>query len=127
MMQPARRLGTTTALHTLPVIQTIGGGPDQHGQGYWPIAKREETVACFVEAYQSRGFEVCEPELEPEFERIVIYTLNGIPTHAARQIENGKWVSKLGPWEDIEHNTAKAVEEYIYGKATAYMKKKRNP
>ncbi|TAF36353.1 MAG: hypothetical protein EAZ69_10585 [Oscillatoriales cyanobacterium] len=28
---------------------------------------------------------------------------NGIPTHAARQLANGKWTSKLGWLEDIEH------------------------
>lgn len=28
---------------------------------------------------------------------------NGTPTHAARQLENGKWTSKLGQLEDIEH------------------------
>lgn len=98
--------------------------PDQHRHGYWPIAKREETLSCFVEAYQTCGFEICEAGFERDFERISIYTLNGIPTHAARQLPDGRWASKLGPWEDIEHNTTKAVEEYIYGKTTVFMKRR---
>lgn len=82
-------------------------------------------MACFIEAYQACGFEVCESGFEADFERIAIYTLNGIPTHAARQLPDGRWASKLGSWEDIEHNTTKAVEEHIYGKATTFMKRKR--
>jgi len=27
-----------------------------------------------------------------------------VPTHAARQLENGRWTSKLGELEDIEHD-----------------------
>jgi hypothetical protein len=99
--------------------------PDQHGGGAWPIAKREVSVDCFVEAFRTKEYELCDAGLESEFERIAIYVLNGEPTHAARQLPDGKWVSKLGPWEDIQHNTTKAVEEYIYGKTTVYMKRKR--
>ena len=104
--------------------QTRWWWPDQAGAAYWPIPRREVTLDCFIEAYQTREYEVCTSgNVEPGLEKIVIYMLNGEPTHAARQLDNGLWTSKLGPWEDIRHNTTKAVEEYIYGKAIQYMKR----
>jgi hypothetical protein len=62
--------------------------------------------------------------LEPGFEKIAIYLLGGAPTHAAKQLPDGRWKIKLGSWEDIEHNTTRAVEDYIYGKASVFMKRK---
>jgi hypothetical protein len=42
--------------------------------------------------------------LELEYQKIAIYIdVSGTPTHAARQLPNGKWTSKLGWLEDIEH------------------------
>ncbi|MCI0637958.1 MAG: hypothetical protein L0Y72_23715 [Gemmataceae bacterium] len=37
-----------------------------------------------------------------------------MPTHAARQLPTGRWSSKLGPSEDIEHDLH-ALEGEIYG------------
>lgn len=99
--------------------------PDLGGFAVWPIARREETLDCFVEAYQTEGFQVCrDGNLQTGVEKIAIYTLNGVPTHAARQLPDGRWTSKLGSWEDIEHNTVKAVEDTnCYGKVVQYMKR----
>ncbi|MEG3858797.1 hypothetical protein QT974_06710 [Microcoleus sp. herbarium12] len=51
------------------------------------------------------GYEICKDDLlEVGYQKIAIYVdLNGIPTHAARQLVNGKWTSKLGWLEDMEH------------------------
>jgi hypothetical protein len=50
--------------------------------------------------------------------------LGGEPTHAAKQLPDGRWKSKLGDFEDIEHNTVKAVEDdYCYGTVVQYMKR----
>jgi hypothetical protein len=100
--------------------------PDAYGHGFWPISWREESLPCFIEAFKSIGYtghESCNGNLEAGFEKIAIYLLNGVPTHAAKQLPDGRWKSKLGPWADIEHNTPKAVEEYIYGKAMVFMKR----
>jgi hypothetical protein len=101
--------------------------PDPDGDAMWPIGKREVTKECFIEAFQFVGYsdhETCNGSLESGIEKIAIYLLNGIPTHAAKQLPDGRWKSKLGPWQDIEHNTTKAVEEYVYGKAVIFMKRK---
>jgi len=100
--------------------------PDPHGDARWPDGvQREERLQCFAEAYGTIGYQICEHgNLESGYEKIAIYTLNGIPTHAAKQLPDGRWKSKLGAWEDIEHETLRAVEEYIYGEATLYLKRK---
>jgi hypothetical protein len=58
-----------------------------------------------VAAFATLGYEPCEGEaVEPGWERIALYgTADGVLTHAARQLLNGRWTSKLGCWEDIEH------------------------
>jgi len=62
--------------------------------------------------------------MEEGFEKIALYTFGGEPTHAAKQLPDGRWKSKLGDWEDIEHNTVKAVEDdSMYGEAVQYMKR----
>ena len=43
--------------------------------------------------------------LQDGYEKIAIYALDGEPTHAARQLDTGRWTSKLGKHEDIEHDT----------------------
>jgi hypothetical protein len=109
-------------------VQVEWWWPDANGDAAWPISWREETTECFIEAFQSLGYfghESCDSSLEAGFEKIAVYSLRGVPTHAAKQLPDGRWKSKLGAWEDIEHNTPKAVEEYLYGKAVVFMKRQR--
>ena len=42
--------------------------------------------------------------------RIALYCLDGRPTHAARQLPDGKWTSKLGNGPVVTHNTPHGVE-----------------
>lgn len=37
-------------------------------------------------------------------ERVAIYTIGEMPTHAARQLVGGKWTSKLGKSIDLEQD-----------------------
>lgn len=107
---------------------------DQDGV-HWPAGvDREETVERFAEAYATVGYAVCGQQsrtLEEGFERIAIYAdAEGIPTHAARQLPDGGWTSKLGEWEDIRHETLEAVEaaEGVglgYGTVVLIMKRQR--
>ena len=85
-------------------------------------------MEAFIEAYATKGYSVCSnDDTEEGFQKIAIYSLNGVPTHAAKQLPDGRWKSKLGPWEDIEHNTTKAVETSggvgIYGEVKVFMKR----
>jgi hypothetical protein len=107
-------------------IETAWWEPDQGGVGAWPISKREYTLQCYTEAYEAMGYEVCpESNIEIGFEKIVLYALRNEPTHAAKQLPDGRWKSKLGQLEDIEHNTPKALEgEKWYGTAVRYMRRR---
>jgi len=75
-------------------------------QYYWPDGvPQEETLEAYIQAYQTLGYESADRDiLETGYQKIAIYVdYSGIPTHAARQLPNGKWTSKLGWLEDIEH------------------------
>jgi len=44
----------------------------------------------------------------------------------ARQLENGKWTSKLGELEDIEHDTLDVFDDSDYGTVACIMKKSKS-
>jgi hypothetical protein len=46
----------------------------------------------------------------------------GVPTHAARLLPSGLWTSKLGEWEDIEHDLL-ALEGDVYGTVALLLKR----
>lgn len=107
--------------------------PEDASGVHWPhgIAKAE-TLECFISAYGTVGYTVCDPqsrEAEPGIEKIAIYVdPDGAPTHAARQLADGSWTSKLGEWEDIQHRTLEAVEDKDglglgYGRVALIMKR----
>jgi hypothetical protein len=80
--------------------------PTPEDQFYWVQGvPMEETLSAYIQAYQTLGFMTCDSaELEAEFEKIALYVDDGgIPVHAAKQLSTGKWSSKLGSLEDIEH------------------------
>ena len=98
--------------------------PDEQEVGFWPAGvPREQTVDAFVRAYRTLGFEVCQDAaLEHGFEKVAIYALDGRPTHAARQLPGGRWSSKLGAQEDIEHER-EALDGPVYGSVVAVLRR----
>lgn len=109
--------------------------PDPFGDYFWPAsASRAETLECFVEMYQTFGYQKCDHgEAEPGFEKVAIYidpfgtsyTPIGMPTHAARQLDSGIWTSKLGGWEDIEHLTLECLGgKGAYGRPSQFLKRR---
>jgi len=99
---------------------------------YWPIpqnscfwpsgAPRVLNLNSFILLFQTINYEICENGIhEVELEKIAIFTdKDGIPTHAARQLRNGFWTSKLGEDIDVQH-TIEAMENGFYGNANTYM------
>jgi hypothetical protein len=98
------------------------GGPDCD----WPDNILPTLfISSFLELYRSYGFEVCDNgDLEEGHEKIAIYVNEA--EHAARQLPSGKWTSKIGDDEDIEHNTLQSLEGY-YGKLAKFMKRPIHP
>jgi hypothetical protein len=105
-------------------------GDDDHwwkptGKDFWPEeAPQEYTVAALIRAYETRGFVLCTDSTpEENHEKIAIYCQSQKYTHAARQLANGNWTSKLGSAEDIEHATLEALEGFEYGAVLHIMKR----
>lgn len=75
-------------------------------QVYWPTgAPREETLEAFRVAFSTLGYALCDDDAADRgSEKIVFFaTDERIPTHAARQLASGRWTSKIGQLELIEH------------------------
>lgn len=91
--------------------------PDAMIQNYWPAGvPRDDTPESFEAAFGTLGYESTENhEVEDGLRKVAVYVKNGRVTHAARQLPNGRWTSKLGPYEDIEHHTLQGVEGGQYG------------
>ena len=98
--------------------------PDPNGAYPWPAGvPRAVTIDAFLQAFATQGFQSCETsDLETGFEKIAIFSLQGKPTHAARQLPDGLWSSKLGKYLDITHGL-QGLEGPVYGKATHFMKR----
>ena len=99
---------------------------------YWPltVASNADDVQSFAAAFATKGYVVCEDgALERGIEKIAIYVhATDGPTHAALQLPNGKWTSKLGVWEDIEHDSEHDLEGALpnsYGEVHTYMQRPR--
>lgn len=99
---------------------------------YWPCnALNDESVEAFLSAYAILGYQECHHgRYENGFEKIAIYARYErelwLPTHAARQLPNGRWTSKLGACEDIAHLTTNDVNgpgPGGYGKPVRFMKR----
>jgi len=85
---------------------------------FWPGGISSAcTVASFIAAFEWRGWRRCaDGAHHPGIEKVALYAdEHEEPTHAARQLADGRWTSKLGDWEDITHETLEALEGPIYG------------
>ena len=80
-------------------------------------------MAAFQTALASLGYVPCESkDLEPGFAKVALFTdVEGKPKHAARQLDTGRWTSKLGEREDIEHELHD-LEGTVYGSVVLVMK-----
>ena len=92
--------------------------------GYkWP-GPRSRFIDSLVAVFEGLEFVTCDNGLlEPGYDKIALYALGSIWTHAARQRSDGKWISKLGPDEDIEHNTAEGLQGARYGFVYCFMRR----
>jgi hypothetical protein len=99
-------------------------GPDADVE-YWPVGvPRVETLDAFEAAFASLGYVSCaDPVFEAGFLKVAIFANDaGTPTHASRQLPGGRWTSKLGVLEDIEH-ALHDLEGVEYGTVKAVMKR----
>jgi hypothetical protein len=96
---------------------------------YWPPGiPRVWNRNTLRQVFELHGYSVCDnAELEVGFEKVAIYVdEDDEPTHATIQTELGKWSSKLGVYEDIEHPGVDSLESKAYGTVAIVMKRRRN-
>ncbi len=99
--------------------------PGEQPYSFWPDDATESLdIDTIVEAYTTVGYERCsDGDLEKGFEKVALFTGDsGVPTHAARQLTDGRWTSKLGRCEDIEHDL-EGLEGDLYGKISCFLKR----
>ena len=66
---------------------------------YWPEdVSQSYAMETLVKVYERLGYSVCEDRnLESGYEKVALYGNPDGYTHAARQLADGRWTSKLGP------------------------------
>lgn len=94
--------------------------------GYWPEGvPRSTSLKAFEAAYATLGYVRCDaPILEDGVEKVAIFASAGKCTHAALQLPNGRWTSKMGADHDIEHELTQ-MSGGFYGNIVRYMKRPR--
>lgn len=110
-------------------IQWIPGG-DSVTSRWPPGAPRDLAVASVVRAFEQMGFvregEGMEAILEAE--RIALFVdADGDVIHLARRLPSGTWTSKMGTWEDIEHDDLEALVGGEYVRVAAVLRKVSAP
>jgi hypothetical protein len=94
---------------------------------YWPLpaSPQDYGIGVLEQLFKSLGYEDCgmHSSLEPGFEKVALFGQSLFYTHAARQLPNGEWTSKLGKAEDIQHLTPRDVAGGIYGEVVQIMKR----
>lgn len=96
------------------------------GYAYWPEGvTRLATVEAFVEAFATLGYRPCaDGDLERGIQKVALFASGGQVTHAARQLANGRWTSKLGRDIDIEH-PLEGVVGPAYGDVVQFLCRNR--
>lgn len=93
---------------------------------YWPTnCDSDYSVESYIGMFSRQGFEVCADGIcEDGFEKIAIYEKDGEFTHVALQTPSGRWSSKLGALEDVEHDTPGVLEGDDYGTVRRFMRRR---
>lgn len=78
---------------------------------YWPTGiATDGTADSYIELFVRCEFALCgDGSLEADMEKIALYADGYAFKHVARQLSDGKWTSKLGSLEDIEHESLDAL------------------
>ena len=111
------------------VYNCIAWAAGQNGRWWWPSTMTfwprgvpmADTEEAFIQAFGTLGYSPCmNPAQEDGQEKVALYALGGHITHAARQLPNGSWTSKIGRNVDIEHELSD-LEGPCYSKVLSFL------
>ena len=96
----------------------------EYRRGYtWPNAPREASGGCGAAFPGPRFCEKPRRGRVPASSEVAIYGDADGYTHAARQLPNGRWSSKIGRLQDIEHVTLANLTGTAYGVVAQVLRK----
>ena len=110
----------------------IGHAADRPGEWWdpaedtiWPDGvPRDYNVDSLVAVFLTLGYTLCDSGThEVGYEKVAIYSDDDEYTHAARQLADGSWTSKLGPDDDIVHPTPESLAGGTYGNVVRMLKR----
>jgi hypothetical protein len=99
--------------------------PSEDDRDQWPVnAPRVESLDAFRAAFATLGYRAANAaDYVQGTEKVAIFAnAEGVPLHMARQLPNGRWTSKLGALEDIEHDLHD-LEGDEYGQVVLVMER----
>ena len=97
-----------------------------HAEGYRWIAERGASIQNLIALFNALGYVECDSDArEAGYEKVALYSKFGDWTHVARQLANGRWTSKLGIYEDIEHASPGDLRGDLYGEVHCIMRRGR--
>ena len=95
-----------------------------HDRIWLDAVPRSLEASALTQLFEDFGYAVCDsPDREPSYDKVALYALEGEWQHAARQLENGQWTSKLGPFEDITHPSPEDLTGEVYGNIHCIMRR----
>jgi len=92
-----------------------------------PEVPNEYSQEAYIKFFEYHGFERCsDGRLEHGIEKVAFYYIGlGIDRpHACKQLKDGKWSSKMGNQEDVEHDL-QSMEKGRYGEVVQFLKRAR--
>jgi hypothetical protein len=94
--------------------------------GVWPDSVLNDgSVEAAIQLYEYYGYtKTTDATPEAGVEKIAIYGDDLGYTHAARQLPDGRWTSKLGKLQDIEHLKLESLYCRWYGTIVQFMEKR---
>ena len=110
------------------IAWAAGYGDDwwSHDEDYFWIGERDASIQGLIDLFGALGYSECESDApEAGYEKVALYAQGGNWTHAARQLANGRWTSKLGIYEDIEHANPQDLSGNLYGEVHCVMSRRR--
>ena len=96
-----------------------------NGINYWPPwATRDNRMESLEEVFAGLGYEQCY-DVSPEdgCQKVALYEIQSRFQHAAAQMPNGRWRSKMGRGPVIEHRNPDSLSSGIYGNSTVFMRR----
>ena len=103
----------------------VGKPWDPNGNRYWPPwATRTDNIASLMEAFAGLGYEPCDDaHSEDGYRKVALYAMQGQAKHAAVQMPDGRWRSKVGLGPVIEHGSPESLAGGMYGDVRCLMRR----